>query len=60
MVAVSAEISPMEYAQSLDISKFSNTFQQDSAPSGLEIGVRVIWKRADDQNGPFARFSDGG
>ena len=58
-----------EYAQSLDISKFSNTFQnrmislQGSIRSlGLEIiGVRVDSEKGliVDQNGLFARFSDG-
>lgn len=58
-----------EYAQSLDIGKFSNTFQnrmislQGSIRSlGLEIiGVRVDSEKGliVDQNGLFARFSDG-
>lgn len=58
-----------EYAQSLDIGKFSNTFQnrmislQGSIRSlGLEIiGVRVDSEKGliVDQNGLFAKFSDG-
>ena len=58
-----------EYAQSLDVSKFSNTFEnrmislQGSIRSlGLEIiGVRVDSEKGliVDQNGLFARFSDG-